>query len=424
AFLLVVPFGSLLSGLYPAFVLASFKPVSVLKSLKVTNKRGLSLRKGLIAFQFLIAVLLISGTYLVYQQITFMKQKDLGFDMEKILVINGPRVVLETIKKEGSTLSAKYKPFINQIVGHHTISAISATSHIPGRDNPFSVNFRKLEQFSEEVKTGNAAFVDTSFIKTFGMEFLAKGIIPQKIKHYEWLIINEKTLKILEYKSPQEALYQKLIVFGDTLEIVGVVNNIHWNSLKEDVSPMLYALDNEYGAYFSIKMDLSDIPATIAHIESVYKKAFPTDPFHYFFLDETFNKQYQADLQFGNLFSVFSILAIFIACLGLFALVSFSATLRMKEIGIRKVLGASISNLMILLSSEYLVLLLISIIVAIPVIIIGGKGWLENYAYKIEMGFDLFLIPALALLLISLVTVSYRTYVSAKVNPVNALRKE
>ncbi|MEO0334537.1 MAG: FtsX-like permease family protein, partial [Bacteroidota bacterium] len=160
------------------------------------------------------------------------------------------------------------------------------------------------------------------------------------------------------------------------------------------------------------------------HIKSTYQSIYNDDPFHYFFLDDNFNQQYQADLQFGNLFSAFSGLAIFIACLGLFALVSYSATLRIKEIGIRKVLGASISNLMLLLSREYLVLLLIAIVLAVPATILGGRAWLENYAYKTEIGLDLLLIPGVILLLISVLTVSYRTYTTAKTNPAESLRAE
>lgn len=171
-------------------------------------------------------------------------------------------------------------------------------------------------------------------------------------------------------------------------------------------------------------MHMSDIQESIAHIEAAYQKVYPDDPFHYFFLDDDFNRQYLADLQFGNLFSAFSALAIFIACIGLFALVSYSATLRIKEIGIRKVLGAGVGHLMMLLSREYLMLLLIAVGLAVPAIFMGGKAWLENYAYQVEISIDLFLVPGLMLLLISFLTVSYRTYATARANPVEALKNE
>ena len=420
-FLLIVLLGSLLSGLYPAFVLSSFRPTQVLKSIRITPQRGFSLRRGLITFQFLTSVLLISGTYLVYQQITFMKNQHLGYDIEKVLVVNGPRVIIEEGRE---VLFSKYGTFRNEVVNHATVSNVSLTSQIPAHGYLGEWNVRKIGEPKSKNKMGYVIFADTSFTDTYDIEFLAKKEFPAVINEYERLIINEATVKMLKLGSPEEAVGEQLLIFGDTLEVLGVVPNIHWSSLKETPRPLLLSLDNHYGAYFSIKINLSNIPETIDYIKSTYQSIYPNDPFHYFFLDESFNQQYQADLQFGNLFSAFSGLAIFIACLGLFALVSYSATLRIKEIGIRKVLGASVSNLMLLLSREYLVLLLIAIVLAVPATILGGRAWLENYAYKTEIGFDLLLIPGLILLLISVLTVSYRTYATAKTNPAESLRAE
>lgn len=238
------------------------------------------------------------------------------------------------------------------------------------------------------------------------------------------MIINEEALKALKLGAPVDAIGQELIFLDDTISVQGVIKNIHWTSLKKAHTPTFFVHDNLYNVYFSVKINLSNIQDAVTHVESVYKSVFPDDPFDYFFLDDAFNRQYQADLQFGNLFSAFSGLAIFIACLGLFALVSYSATLRIKEIGIRKVLGASISNLMLLLSREYLILLSLAVTLAIPATIIGGKAWLDNYAYRTEIGLDLLLVPGLILLLISVLTVSYRTYATAKANPVESLRAE
>lgn len=418
---LVVMLGTLLSGLYPAFVLSSFKPVRALKSAYEAPRRGLSLRKGLITFQFLISVLLISGTYLVYQQVTFMKNQDLGFNIEKIVVINGPRVAINAGRE---VLFSKYRTFKNEVVNHHTISAVSMMSQIPTRGYMGAATARRVGEPESAKKASYAVIVDTSFTDAYDIEFLARKEFPNEIVPYRWLIINEEAVDVFGLGSPQEAIGEKLLVFGDTSEILGVVQNVHWSSLKDAHRPILFSLDNEYGAYFSIKTNLSDIPETIAHIEAAYKSVFPNDPFYYFFLDDSFNQQYQADLQFGNLFSAFSALAIFIACIGLFALVSFSATLRTKEIGIRKVLGATVSNLMVLLSREYLLLLLVASIIAVPVIILGGKAWLDNYAYKVGMDAGLFLIPALVLFVIALLTVSYRTYTAARANPVESLKTE
>ncbi len=423
-FLTIIIFGSILSGLYPAFILSAFKPVSMLKSTKPNLVGGFSLRKSLVVFQFLISALLISGTYLVYQQITFMKRQHLGVDMKKILVLDGPRVVLETLKSENSSLSSKYQSFRNKATSHHSVSAVSATVTVPGKGFYFTEGFWRSGKPVDSKKEASVVIVDTDFTNTYDLEFLAISPYPKEIPMDEGVIINEKAAKIFGFHSAEDALHETLTNGGDSLKVLAVVKNFHWHSLRDAHVPMLLILNNEWGAYFSIKMDLSDIQETIGHIKSSFRAVFPDDPFHYFFLEDDFNRQYQSDQQFGKLFLTFAILAIFIACLGLFALVSFSATQRAKEIGIRKVFGADIGKLMILLSKEYAVLLLIANIAAVPVIILGGKAWLDNYAFKIAMGVEHLLIPALASVVISLLTVSYRTYTAANLNPANSLRSE
>ena len=423
-FAMVIMLGAILSGLYPAFVLSAFKPVSVLKSARVTPAKGFGLRKGLIVFQFLASVLLISGTYLVYKQITFMKNQDLGVEMKKILVLNGPRVFLEKLE-EGATGVPKYRAFKNKAISHHSVFSVSATSSVPGRGYYYAEGFRKLGAPRDADKEASIVIADTDFTDAYDLEFLALTPFSKEVPRQGPGIINEEAVKVFGFGSAEKALHKKLVNnWGDTLEVLGVVRNVHWHSLKDAHSPILFFLNNDWGEYFSIQVDLSDIQETIAHIEDAYHSVFPNDPFHYFFLDDEFNSHYQTDLRFGNLFSAFSLLAIFIACLGLFALVSFSATLRIKEIGIRKVFGAGVTNLMILLSREYFVLLLVATGLAIPVIIFWGRAWLENYAYKTGMGIELFLIPALVLVIISVLTLSYRTYTSARANPVDSLKSE
>ena len=423
-FVLIVILGAVLSGLYPAFVLSSFKPVSVLKSNKTSDGRGFGLRKGLIVFQFLSSVLLISGTYLVYKQITFMKEQDLGVDMEKILVLNGPRVFLETLEK-GEREGSKYRTFKNQATSHHAVTSVSASSSVPGRGYYYTEGFRRSGAPRDADKGVNIIIADTDFTDAYDLEFLALVPFSKEIDPDRWGIINEEALKTFGFSRAEEALHEKLVNnWGDTLEVSGVVKNVHWNSLRDAHSPVLVALNNNWGEYFSIKIKLSDIPQTIAHIEGAYHTVFPNDPFHYFFLEEDFNRQYQAELRFGKLFSAFSLLAVFIACSGLFALVSFSATLRVREIGIRKVFGASTHNLMVLLSGEYLVLLLVAVILAIPVIILWGRDWLNNYAYKTGMALDIILMPVLILVFVSFLTVGYRTYVASIADPVNSLKAE
>lgn len=423
-FLLIVLLGTLLSGLYPSFVLSSFRPIQVLKSIRVSSQRGFSVRKGLITFQFMISLLLVAGTYLVYKQVNFMQNQEMGIDMEEILVVHGPRII------DYDDLRRNYETFKNEAVRHHSVLAISGTGTVPGTGNMFRGKVWRRNKSRDTGQVINVEQVDADFTQTFDLPLIAGSPFTEDMQRSGDngpVIINEEAVRAFGFESAKDAIHEKLItIVGDTIEVevVGVVKDFYWNSLREAHMPYLFALNHEYGAYFSFRINLSDIPTTIDHIKATYNSTFPGNPFNYFFLDENFNQQYQADLQFGNLFSAFSLLAIFIACLGLFALISYSATLRIKEIGIRKVLGASISSLMLLLSREYLILLFIAIALAVPATIVGGRAWLENYAYKTEIGFDLLLVPGVILLFISVLTVSYRTYAAAKTNPAESLKAE
>lgn len=418
-FLAVTITGSLLSGLYPAFILSAFKPASMLGSVKKVAKGGINLRRGLIVFQFLTSILLISGTYLVYNQISYMKSQELGIDMEKILVLNGPEV---HVNRE--TAAEKMKTFKNEVAAHHSILTVTGSGAIPGKGYNWRTGMWKFGQSEDDSQSGNIVFTDHNFINTYDFEFLAGRSFTEMASEENGFVINEKSLSVFGLGTPEEAIQQKLVVGGwDTVRVIGVIKDFHWNSLKDEHSPYLFSHSTSTD-FLSFKVDLSNIPETIAHIENTYNEVFPNNPFNYFFLDDEFNNQYQADLQFGNLFTSFSILAIFISCLGLFGLVAFSANSRIKEIGIRKALGAEVSNLMFLLSKEYLILLLIANVLAIPVIAFWSRSWLDDYAYKINLGIELFVLPGLILVVISLITVSYKTYVAAKSNPVIALKVE
>lgn len=420
---LVILLGALLAGAYPAFVVAGFQSISLMESKKVTSAGSASFRKGLIVFQFMISILLVSGTYVVYRQTSYMMKQDLGVNMEEVLVVNGPRMVLEL---DRDIQLSKFKNFRNQLTAHHSIVDVSGSSHTPGQKFSWVGEIRKLGTPREAYKNGYVVFTDSHFASTYDLEFVSGGGYESHMTSYEdGLIINEAAVSAFGLGTAEQALQEQLIVsIGDTLRILGVVADVHWQSLKDAHYPMVFALHQFDNVVFSAKVKSNDMQETLALVEAAYQENFPNDPFTYYFLDESFNRQYQADLQFGNLFAAFSGLAIFIACLGLFALVSFSATLRTKEIGIRKVLGAKVVHLMALLSKEYLYLLLLANLLALPAVWYWGSDWLNNYAFKIEMGFDLFLIPGIVLLIISALTVSYQTFATAKANPVDALRSE
>lgn len=417
-FLIIVLLGSLLSGLYPAFVLSAFNPIRMLRGNKTSRTGNFNLRRGLIVFQFLASLLLISATFLVYKQTTFMKNQELGINLEKILVLKTIQVNLED-----AIGKSRLQAFKNEITQHHSITSVAGSRYVPGE---FGVNpYRKLGEPESATPHSRSFFADLDFSKTYGLEFIAGGPFTESMNTEEVVLMNEAAVKAFGFVSPEKAIQERLSIGNRVITIVGVVKNFHWHSLKESHTPYVIELkDDVLNPYLSIKMNLSDISGTLNYIEKTYRSYFPTYPFEYFFADDAFNRQYQAEVQFGNLFFAFAALAIFISCIGLFALVSFSTTMRIKEIGIRKVLGANTGHLMMLLSREYLSLISIAIVIAVPAILYWGSDWLEKYAYRIALGWDLFVIPASIMILISMITVSYQTYSAARTNPVKSLKTE
>ncbi len=428
--------GALLSGLYPAFILSEFKPSVILKTQKFGHSGKISLRSGLITFQFLTSLLLISGTYLVYRQITFMKSQELGLDIEQVLVVKGPHEIpnspkvldgtdINQIRAANQFSRTTFQAFKENVSSHPSIAAIAGSYHLPSQVNNISLqSVRKFGTPENEARPGNGVFVGLDFADAYQLEFLAGHSFTEDMEEEAVVIINEEALQTYGLGSPEAALEEKLITDNGPVDIVGVVKNFHWQSLKDPHTPFVLSFVGATPPFISFRVNTSDVSGSLAHIQDTYAAMFPGNPFEYFFMEEAFNRQYQSDLQFGNLFFAFTILAIFIACVGLFALVSFSATARIKEIGIRKILGASVGNLILLLSKEYLTLLLIANVFAIPAIFYFGRLWLNNYAFATQLGMEYYLIPGLILLLISFLTVSSRAYGAARSNPVESLRTE
>jgi len=417
-FSLVVLLGSVLSGLYPAFVLSAFQPISVLKSKSMSKIGTMNLRRGLIVFQFLTALLLISGTYLIYKQTHFMKSQELSIDMEKILVVRGPQASVA-----GDTSYVRFSAFRNELLGHSSITEVAGSLFGPGQF--WVMDYKKQGQMGEEAPYARTFYAGKGFSETYGLKFLAGSPFTDVMPDEEVAIINESALAVYGLGSPDEAIHTNLVRGKRTLKIVGVVEDFHWHSLHEGQMPYVVSLyENVAHPYISVRINSSNIVGTIAYIESAYRTAFPDDPFTKDFANVAFNRAYQADEQFGNLFFSFTALAIFIACIGLFTLVSYSTNARIKEIGIRKVLGASTQQLMVLLSREYLKPLSLAIALSVPVILFFGAVWLENYAYRINMSLDMLVVPALVLIVISIATVSYRTYSTVNMDPVKSLKGE
>lgn len=424
-FLFVSILGALLSGFYSAFILSSYKPINIINSNTVKQRSGISLRKGLIIFQFFISILLISGTYLIYKQLIFMKNQDLGLDIERILILDGPSRILE---QEISLRQSKFQVFKEQVLTNSSISQVTGSGSIPGRGSNATLNMWSLDT-PDEIgidKSVEVVFVDSDFFETYDLKLISGQSFKERPS---WVpndvIINEDAVKAFGFGDSESAIGKRIAAdFGgvDTITVTGVLKDFHWNSLKNSFTPFVLVHNQSYNSYYSLKIDMREVQSILADVEENFMAAFPDDPFNYYFLDEDYNRQYKAEVQFANLFSSFSVLALMIACLGLFALVSVSSILRAKEISIRKVLGANVGKLMVLLIGQYILFLVLSTALAIPVIFWGGRAWMQNFPNRTNIGIDVFVIPCFILFFIAFITVSYQTFMTANKNPIDSIK--
>lgn len=411
--------GTCISGAYPAFVLSSFRITEVIKGKVEKVGGGFSLRKALVVFQFAASLVLIAGTFAVYRQMTYMRSQDKGLTMEQMLIIDGPSIVERTTARQ-RLISLKEE--IRQIPG---VRAVTTSGAIPGGGYNWGTQIRRDGATRDEEKTGSIVWVDPDFVNTYGITVLAGRVFDPAIRSdMESVLINEAAVTAMGLGTPEQALEQRVIFGDDTVAIVGVLKNYHWNSLKADHSPWLFKADTISSHSYSVLLSGNDIPGTIAKIEEQYKALFPGNPFDYYFLDDFFDRQYRSDQQFGNIIGIFSMLAILIACLGLWGLAAFTTTQKLKEIGIRKVLGASVPGIVSLLSWQFLRLVCIASVLAIPITWYGINAWLQGYAFRIALAWDLFVIPTLLLGLIALGTVSIQIIRGAYTNPATTLRNE
>lgn len=411
--------GTAASGLYPAFVMSSFRVTGALKGKNSREGGGYFLRKSLVIFQFAASMILISGTFLVYRQIGYMEAQDKGMKMDQMLVVEGPG----TIKWNAAKKTLKVlKEEVKKIPG---IKSVATSGSVPGRSHNWGADVRRSGASLSEFKLGSVVWIDPDFIPLYDIPFLAGRNFNTSIRSdMEAVIINEVSLKTFGLGSAEEALQQKLVLDSDTAEIIGVLKDYHWRSLKLDVTPFIFKADTIVPAAITFHLEGNSIPATIEAVEKVYQELIPGEPFVYDFLDDSFNTQYKSDQQFGDIFGLFAGLAVAISCLGLSGLASFSTAQRLKEISIRKVLGASVGSIVYLLSRQFLKLVLIATVLAIPLAWYGMHEWLDTFAFKISLGWDLFIVPIAILLAIALFTVSGQVVRGAITNPAKVLKSE
>jgi putative ABC transport system permease protein len=421
ALLAIFLVGAVLSGTYPAFVLSSFKTTDVIKGISDRSQTGITLRKILVVFQYVLSLALLIGTFTVYRQVAYMRSRDLGMALDQVLVVKGPKV-LDRNKDYGDL----WRNFKNDMAATPGIKNISSSARVPGTGFTWGTGVIREGNINGSPEPGSITWVDYDFLKTYGIEMVSGRSWSEEFStDGEYVLVNEVATETYGLGTPEEALTQSLVLGGeDTARILGVMKNFSWNSLKSADIPIILHLAPMVPSFFSFKIETDDIQKTIKSIREKYDEIFPGNPFDYFFMDEHFNSLYQADLNFGKIFGAFSILAIVVACLGLYGLSSFTALQKTREIGIRKVFGAEIKNVLGLLYRYFTVLIIIAAIIAVPATYFGIRKWLENYAHKTHISAELFIIPVLTLLIIALLTVSFETIKAANKNPASTLRTE
>ena len=412
--------GAFLSGLYPAFVLSSFRPIVVLKGKIASSGGGALLRKGLVTFQFLASVFLIAGTLIVYKQLEYLKGQDLGFDLKQTLVLQGPSVV-----PVDSLYNSYVKSFKNEVLRLPAVSGFTTASNVPGDEIYFTRGVKRAEEPQSEFKTMYNVAMDYEYVPTYDIKLLSGRNLDQGFQtDTAAVLLNLAGVKFLGFESAEDAVGKKVTHLGIDKEVIGVLDNYNQMSLKDEVAPIIYFLQEINGSFFSLKLQAENTSQVAEAVQATWDRFFPGNPMDYFYLDSFFNRQYEKDDQFGTVFSIFSVLAIIVSCLGLFGLSAFSALQRTKEIGIRKVLGASVPNILMLLSREYFMLILVAVVLGVPLTFLVMSSWLDNFAYRTDIGWMVFAVSAVIVLTVALFTVSFQTLKSARANPSNTLRYE
>jgi putative ABC transport system permease protein len=408
---------TVVAGFYPAIALSGFGAVTVLKGISRTKLGGSSLRRALVVFQFTLSIALIAGTIIVYMQLNYLVNKDLGFDGEQMLVLD---------YNYDNIVNEKSEALKNELEKNPSILSAAFSRSVPGSYHPNAAT-RIQSPDGIMLEMAQPVFqVGMDFINHFDLELVAGRSYSREFPSDSGkaLVINEAAARQYGYSNPADVVGKKFSQWGREGEVIGVVKDFNFVSLHRIIEPLTLPLAPYESRYLSLKIKSENMAKTIDEVKTVWSEFAPHRPFLYSFLDVDFGRQYQSDFIFRKLFTTFSSLAIFIACLGLLGLATYTAQQRTKEIGIRKVLGAGVENIVLLLSKDFIKLVVISIFVATPLSWYYMNEWLQGFAYRVEIKPWIFVLSGLAAVATSIFTISFQSLKSAKMNPVSSLRTE